>query len=489
MIDKASNYIKENKNNINKRFSQNFHLMPPIGWMNDPNGFSYFQGKYHLFYQHYPYAETWNSMHWGHAITGDFIKWEMVDVALAPDEIYDDLGCYSGTAIEHDNKLYLMYTGVNKRQEENYQEQAIASSSDGINFTKSSNNPVISIEGLPPGILKGEFRDPKIWEKDGKFYCVIVAMDEELGGRMLLYVSEDLEKWEYLNDFIEPMPGFGAMWECPDVFELGDHLMIMMSLISLPKKGCYYWNKHSCVYALTEKNDYNQKLREDDFYEIDCGFDFYAPQTVLAKDGRRIMVAWMQAWEDEIITQTLKHGWAGCMTLPREITIADNILIQNPVREIESYREGKISYENIIVNKEELTIDYINGKSIEIEMDMNLMNANNFTINMFQSKNHKTILSYNKIKEELKFDRRNSGYKIESKDYEKENYRILPLKLESHHLYIRIFIDISSVEIFLQRGEMTITSRIYPIDDDYGISFISDGEAVINHINKWDLQC
>jgi len=487
MINKANKFIKENKDKVNKEFLQKFHLMPPIGWMNDPNGFSRYKDEYHLFYQCYPYEEKWNSMHWGHAVTKDFIKWEDKPVALAPDENYDDLGCFSGTAIEHKGELVLMYTGINKRLGKDFQEQAIARSSDGINFTKSKNNPVIPVDKLPEGILQGEFRDPKLWEKDGKFYTAVVAMDEKFGGRMPLFASEDLENWEYVNDFIDPIPGFGTMWECPDIFDLDNNLLIMMSIILLEKEGSFFTNKQSAVYALGKQNNYNQTLGKEDFHEIDCGFDFYAPQTVLTDDGRRIMTAWMQAWEDEIISSNLKQGWAGCMTLPREITIENNRLIQNPVREIENYRKNLVHYNNVEITAEEFELTDINGSAIEIEMDVDLAKANYFIVNMFKSKDNETVLSYDKQKETITFDRRNSGHEIKQIDFKKENYRTLPLELEDNILNIRIFIDTSSVEVFLQKGEMTITSRIYPIDKDYGISFKADGRAVIKNINKWSI--
>ena len=100
ILDKARVFEEEAANNISEKERPSFHLSAPVGWINDPNGFSNFNGEYHLFYQYHPYDIKWGPMHWGHSKTKDFIKWEQLPVALAPDEEYDKGGCFSGSAIE-----------------------------------------------------------------------------------------------------------------------------------------------------------------------------------------------------------------------------------------------------------------------------------------------------------------------------------------------------------------------------------------------------
>lgn len=487
MIKRANLFVEENKAKVNSEYRQKYHFMPPIGWMNDPNGFSRFQDLYHLFYQYNPYKAKPDLIHWGHATTKDFVTWELEEVALAPDQAYDSDGCFSGTAMEDEGKLYLMYTSVHKEGQQTIQEQALAFSDDGIHFNKCASNPVISTEDLPEGINPSDFRDPKIWKDSNGFNCIVMAKDEKLGGRMLLFQSLDLEHWDYKSDFIQADPELGVMWECPDIFRLQDKEVVLMSVIDLPEKDYKYWNKQSAVYGFGTINGNGEMLLDNPFEEIDYGFDLYAPQTLEMKDGRRIMIAWMQAWEDSIPTQELGHGWAGTMTLPRELSINKGLLIQKPVKEIENYRNELVCYEDIVVSDETITLDGICGNSVEIEMEVDMKDAESFTVNMFETQSNKVTLTYQKDNEELTFDRTNSGLEITSKDYEKPNYRTAQLKLINGKLKLRIFIDTSSVEIFAQDGLMTITSRIYPIDKEYGISFNSKGTAYINKINKWYL--
>ncbi|MDE7248406.1 MAG: glycoside hydrolase family 32 protein, partial [Lachnospiraceae bacterium] len=140
-----------------------FHLSPRTGWMNDPNGFSFYNGKYHMFYQYYPYASHWGLMHWGHAVSSDLLHWEYLPAAMAPDEAYDRDGCFSGSAITlPDGKQLLMYTGVvNETQEDGsireVQTQCIATG-DGVNYEKYAGNPVLTEADLPEGCSRNDFR-------------------------------------------------------------------------------------------------------------------------------------------------------------------------------------------------------------------------------------------------------------------------------------------------------------------------------------------
>ena len=144
-----------------------YHLTPTIGWMNDPNGFSCYQGEYHLFYQYHPYSTEWGPMHWGHAKTRDFLHWERLPAALAPDTAYDQNGCFSGSAVElPDGCQLLVYTAVRKHLGEDgrtteTQTQALAVG-DGVNYEKWHGNPVLTAADLPEGGSPVEFRDLKV---------------------------------------------------------------------------------------------------------------------------------------------------------------------------------------------------------------------------------------------------------------------------------------------------------------------------------------
>ena len=161
---KANQYIDENREKVNQLYRGAFHLLPPIGWMNDPNGFVYFRGEYHLFYQFYPYDSVWGPMHWGHAKSKDLLHWEELPVALAPSESYDKDGCFSGSAIVKDDKLYLLYTGHVDDEEKREETQCLAVSTDGITFEKLPTNPVIHAQHIEGIADIADFRDPKVFE-------------------------------------------------------------------------------------------------------------------------------------------------------------------------------------------------------------------------------------------------------------------------------------------------------------------------------------
>ena len=174
--------------------------------MNDPNGFSLYKGEYHLFYQYNPYNNEWGPMHWGHIKTRDFIRWERLPAALAPDKPYDDAGgCFSGGAVElPDGRQLLLYTGVQRGHNpdgfiQDIQTQCIAIG-DGIDYDKCLENPVLEGKDLPEGGSPIDFRDPKIWrEADGTYYAVIGNRTEDGSGAILLYRSQDAMKWEFVR--------------------------------------------------------------------------------------------------------------------------------------------------------------------------------------------------------------------------------------------------------------------------------------------------
>ena len=200
-LAKAIAYEAKKKQERDENKRPAFHVTPTTGWCNDPNGFSRFGDEYHLFYQYYPYENKWGPMHWGHCKTKDFIKWEELPCAMAPDMEYDGQGCFSGTAVEHEEKHILMYTSVLEKDLEDgthmvRQTQSIAIG-DGETYEKVAENPVITADCLPEGSSPVDFRDPKIWKEDGKFFALIGSKSEDGSGQLALFTSEDAIHWNY----------------------------------------------------------------------------------------------------------------------------------------------------------------------------------------------------------------------------------------------------------------------------------------------------
>lgn len=492
-LSKALEYIEQNKEKVNPEFRLGYHAMAEIGWINDPNGFCYYNGEYHLFFQYHPFSSAWGPMHWGHAKSKDLVKWDHLPVALAPDMSYDSEGCFSGSAIEKDGKLYLMYTGNINPEPENPQNirqvQNIAVSEDGVKFTKTDKNPVISTTDLPEHALLQDFRDPKVFEHEGSFYSIIGSCHQDRTGQLLLYKSENLEDWSYVGVIFHSKDELGKMLECPDFFRLENNDVIVISPQFLQPEGDRFRNLHSCVYLLGEMDFQNCKYSYHTMDQIDYGFDFYAPQTLIDEKGRRILIAWMQMWERSMPTHEKNHGWSGSMTLPRELKIINGKLYQLPVEEVKDYRTNCSSYKDINV-KGNLILDNIEGQAVELELEIDSLQANKFGLRVLKNETQQTVIYYDKQEGKVVFDRSQNGENITGSEADKENkdIRKAPVSLINNALKLQIFIDRSSVEVFIQDGERVMSSTVYPTATAKTIEFFADENIIIRTLNKWDIK-
>ncbi|MCM1113856.1 MAG: glycoside hydrolase family 32 protein [Clostridium sp.] len=294
-----------------KRFK--YHFEPKHGWINDPNGLIYFKGKYHAFFQYNPNEPKWGPMHWGHAVSDDLIHWQELPIALKPDMYYEnDGGCFSGSAVEKDGIMYLFYTSVSDKYG---QTQSVAMSDDGINFRKYEGNPVII---NPPCVGSKDFRDPKVTFIDGKYYMVVGSGKDGVG-KVLLYKSDDLLKWNYIGVLYENAE-FGEVFECPDFFKLGESYVLMFS------KMISDMNKTQFVIG-----DFDgEKFYPKSFQSPENGPEFYAPQTFQDNKGRRILIGWFYNWGKEPDPDL---SFAGALTIPREVKIDNGKIHLFPVSE------------------------------------------------------------------------------------------------------------------------------------------------------------
>lgn len=453
---KANQYIEKEAAGVNPEYRNKFHLMAPIGWINDPNGFIYFRGEYHLFYQYNPYDSVWGPMYWGHAKSKDLMHWEYLPVALAPGDSYDRDGCFSGSAIEKDGKLYLLYTGHNVDGEKTRQVQCLAVSEDGVNFEKYSKNPVIEEKHLE-GIAECEdFRDPKVFRKGNFFYTVVAAKTVDSRGQILLFQSKDLVEWKFYSVLLEGEKKQGIMWECPDLFHLDGKDVLIMSPIQMEEEGLSYKNTSSTVAFIGAVDWESGRFCTENYHEIDFGLDFYAPQTCENSVGERVMVAWMQMWNRRMPTNELGHGWAGSMTFPRRLSIVDNQLCQRPATSI--YQAIKIEHQikdKKMVNQTlELKDEVCNQHYMSLEMEM----SNHTKINVQYAKglNEAIIFCYDVEKELFTLSRERAGHEISGA--EKELLTQRSVVLHGNKLKLEILRDTSSIEVFLDGGKaMTVT--------------------------------
>ena len=344
-----------------------FHVTGGIGWINDPNGFSCYKGEYHLFFQYHPYSTLWGPMHWGHVKTRDFIQWERLPAALAPDTEADADGCFSGSAIElPDGRQLMMYTGVKRiRQEDGalreYQSQCVAVGN-GVDYVKLPENPVLSAADVPEGGSDRDFRDPKLWrEKDGTYYAVMGNRFADGSGAVLLYQSDDAIHWRFVTILDASKNEYGRMWECPDFFPLDESQVLLVSPQEMHPKDLEFHAGYGTVCLLGSYDRASHRFVRERVQAVDYGIDFYAPQTLETGDGRRIMIAWMQNWTTAT-SQPKDIYCFGEMTVPRELHVRNGRLIQNPVRELERYRRNPVTCYNVPVADGETAVPGVGGR-------------------------------------------------------------------------------------------------------------------------------
>lgn len=486
ILQKARDYEEKFGAFISAQERPAYHLSPRIGWMNDPNGFSMYDGKYHLFYQYHPYSTQWGPMHWGHAVSSDLLHWEFLPTAIAPDTPYDKDGCFSGSAIEMDDgKQLLMYTSVRQIQDEegrkrDLQTQSIAIGN-GVDYEKYEGNPVLDGKDVPAGFSVNDFRDPKIFRNpDGSFGCVLGNRTEDGSGAILLYRSQDGLRWEYASMLDRSYNEFGRMWECPDLFRLEGRDVIITSPQDMCALGMEFHSGNGTM-ALMGQIENGEFLR-DNIQAIDYGLDFYAPQTVEAPDGRRIMIAWMQNW-DTTAGCPENAKWFGQMTAPRELTFRNDRLIQNPVRELENLRGRRVTYKNVAVH-EEMSLTGVYGRVLDMTVTIHPgddKGYERFRIKFAKGSQHYCSVSYRPGTSTLRLSRTHAGF---NRDFVHE--RKCMVRNQNGEIKLRILLDRFSAEVFVNDGEQALTMTYYTPQTADGISFECSGQALIS-VEKYDI--
>lgn len=471
---KADEFIAANAGKVSKRWYPRFHIAPPVGWCNDPNGFCYYQGTWHFFYQFYPYEPKWGPMHWGHVTSKDLVHWQHEKTALCPDKPYDVDGCFTGSGIEKDGRLYLLYTGhVNllkkPGQPDRIESQCLAVSEDGINFAKLEQNPVIA---LPENVSKAEdhhFRDPKVWEHEGTYYTVVGAQTEEETGQVLLFKSRDLVQWDFVNVMSRARGNEGFMWECPNFAEFDGHEALIMSPQGVKPEGYRFMNLHQSVAMLGAMDYESGRFYRDEFQLLDHGFDFYAPQVAQAPDGRCLMFGWLAMWESAMPEQA--DNWACQMTVPRELHYREGRVVSTPAAELESLRQ-EAYVENACAFSEECSFERWNLPAGELCADFDLTSAEGLAVHFCDGASIAVSLLIEKASGSVRLTRKSpmSGRSEERRGQ---------LADGTKHISLRVFKDNSSLEFFINDGDLVFSTRYYPQMEDRAVIFEPQGGSVL----------
>lgn len=305
-----------------------YHLLPPANWMNDPNGPIYWRGKYHMFYQYNPKDPYWGQMHWGHATSPDMVHWKHLPVALPPTPGGPDAdGCFSGTAVVHQGRPAVLYTGVRsaplseatiKDGAQSLRESQCLAYSDDPELKSWKKLPEAVIAAPPAGLQVAGFRDPSPWLQADNWLMAIGSGIAGKAGAVLLYRSSDLRNWKYLHPLLTAQSAHGGtanpvdsgdMWECPDFFPLGERHLLIYSTQGQSRWQSGRFDPQSLLFL------------PDQTGVLDSG-SYYAAKTQTDKNGNRIVWGWIQ--ETRPLAEYRAAGWAGLMSLPRILTLASD---------------------------------------------------------------------------------------------------------------------------------------------------------------------
>lgn len=449
-------------------YDQRIHLTPYAGWLNDPNGLCQRDGVYHAYYQSSPFAVDGGLKFWAHATSRDLVEWEFDRVSIMPDVPADADGVYSGSAVVLDGDVHVFYTGNVKHVEEGRDFDYItegrghntihAMSPDGSEFGEKT---VLLANADYPADVTCHVRDPKVWESDGetghRWLMVLGARRaaktrDEDRGEVLVYGSNDLTGgWELVNR-IAGSERFGYMWECPDYFELPLADGAAYPVLSFSPQGLEgpEWEGTNVYQSgwVSVEGPVTGDCELGGFKLWDAGFDFYAPQTFEDEQGRRIMIGWMGMPDTPgHVNKTVDHGWQHCFTVPREIVAeqaADGSVrvLQRPVAELAERRVNGVTAEN------DLELDGRPVFDLEVTgiqdswCDVRL--ADELDIS-FDEESGDVVMAFSDTSQEgVGGGRGERRYHVGG--------------LES----LRVIGDRSSVECFVNGGEIAFSTRYYP---------------------------
>ncbi|GIP24290.1 glycoside hydrolase family 32 protein [Paenibacillus sp. J22TS3] len=465
-----------------------YHFSPQKGWMNDPNGMVYFEGEYHLFFQHYPQGTTWGPMHWGHAISRDLVTWEEQPVALAPDE---HGMIFSGSAVVDWKDTSGLFGGkpglvaifthhdVIPGTDQARQRQSLAYSTDsGRTWTKYAGNPVLADERYP------DFRDPKVfWHEPSEQWVMILAC----GQTVCLYNSPNLKDWTFVSEFGQGIGYHDGVWECPDLFPLAvdgePSRTKWVMLVSIGNEDGI--REGSRTQYFTGEFDGRTFIADEDSAEIrwlDQGRDNYAGvcwSDIPHEDGRRLFIGWMSNWRYANITPL--ENWRGAMTLVRELALETRVgkvtLVQRPIRELKQFLSPVVSLQQASVREAQAALSELQLESYVISAEIEAKEEWGFKVR--SSAEQMTLVGYDPELGGLYVDRTRSGQSKFHEDFAgRHTAKVDPV---NDRLDILIYVDRSSVEVFAGGGQAVITDLVFPDAEAQGLGLFAADDSLQLH--------
>ena len=445
-IKTTNEYIEKSKNRVNDRYRLKYHMMPTVGWMNDPNGLVYYKGRYHLFYQANPYNTNPGTMYWGHFVSDDLITYEDLGVAIVPEKEHTSI--FSGGALEIDGKLNALYTLHYEKGKVKKEEIYKAVSSDGIKF--GSGVCIFDNEKLPSNLSRTDFRDPYPVKIGDKYYVFVGGKDEELNQGVIVVLSGDtLDELDYAFS-IGPFYELGEMCECPCYTRMDGKDLIVTSAYNTPRRDNDFKNTHSSMFIVGEIDFERGGMKVDYFKEIDKGNTFYAPQLFNGLD-KPVMVGWLEMWNVPYPTHLLHHGWVGAFSIPRVLSFKDGDICQNPVEMLENY---KFNPDKVISHCLDISFTFYGRGELTVKGD-----------------NGQVVIGHD------------GAVYLDTMNAKTSHGHVRQTNGRYDRCQVRVLMDTSSIEVFVDGGREVISSRIY-IDGDYKLEVNGISEIRIKEIGK-----
>lgn len=468
---------------LNKeKYRPQIHFTPEKNWVNDPNGMVFYNGTYHLFFQHSPDTTVWSNMSWGHATSKDLVHWDRKPIAIYP----DSLGLiFSGSAVVDKNNtsglgkngiipLVAMYTSHDMVKEKagaiDVETQSLAYSLDeGKTWIKYEKNPVLK----NPGVR--DFRDPKIiWHESSKKWIAAIAAQDQI----TFYASTNLLDWVKLSDFGKTDGAHGGVWECPDLFPMEyNNKTYWVLLVNLNPGGP---NKGSATqYFIGDFDGKAFKTNSKLTKWADYGPDEYAGVTWSNTEKRRILIGWMSNWQYANVVPT--EIFRNSFTLPRELGLMkiDNemYLTSMPINELKSIEKTSVTKNDVIIDEAIDLTSFFGKINTPSKFDLIFSSKNDYNFEFSNSLNEKVIIGYNKEKNNFFLDRTQSG-KV---DFEKgfASVNIAPRLSKSEEIRLSVYVDKSSFEIFADNGLSILTGVVFPNEDFAKIKVVSSNGAIL----------
>lgn len=447
-----------------------YHFTAPQHWINDPNGVCFHAGRYHLYYQYNPHAAKWGDIHWGHASSADLVTWRDEPLALAPSAGHDAGGCFSGSFAVVDGQPTVYYTGYTAER----QVQCVATSPDLIHWTK---HPERTLVQPPPGVEGHDFRDPYVFQHGGHWYMALGASLHHERGQCLLYRSSDGIHWEdrgvlYAADDSR----LGVMWECPNFFPLGgpgsETWVLTVSL--WPGLG---------VHAFVGRFE-NERFLPDWSGPLDLDSGAFAPLTTRLPDGRTVQWAWANEQREQPLIDA--DGWAGCMTVPRQLGLdAQGRLTQAPVAEVAAYRLAPLTLHAQPAAPNAAQRWHFAGRHLDIEARFATPSRHKVGLTLLANptRSEYTRIVYWPEARRLSIERGRSSLAQGARRHDVHAHLALQA---GEDLDLRVLLDASMLEVFAN-GRLCLTTRVYPSDpaSELGELFSDGPEAV--HCHAWTM--